>query len=178
MSAYMVRDETINRVITWLSWEINRSDWLKKKVSDELRLDTTKADWEEILGLAMFQLNIAGVNERYGGGAQKFRKLNYRYSPAHGSQIQVLKSMQCWLYQCMEGEVVKNPLYQFFDSVIAPYLMSSIISICQNTSTQNGAKRKTGEEGTRAPLLSVLIYTYSMPVTLVFMQLIRILGQP
>jgi hypothetical protein len=124
----MVRDETINRVISWLSWEITRSDWLKKKVSDELHLDTTKADWEEILGLAMFRLNIAGVNERYGGGAQKFRKLNYRYSPAHGSQIQVLKSMQCWLYQCMEGEVVKNPLYQFFDSVIAPHLMSSIIS--------------------------------------------------
>jgi hypothetical protein len=129
MSAYMVRDETINRVITWLSWEINRSDWLKKKVSDELRLDTTKADWEEILGLAMFELNIQGVNERYGEGeAQKFRKINYRYSPIHGSQIQVLKSMQCWLYQCMEGEVVKEPLYKFFDSVVEHHLMSSIIS--------------------------------------------------
>jgi hypothetical protein len=128
MSAYMVRDETINRVITWLSWEINRSDWLKRKVDEELHLDLSKSNWEEELGHAMFQLNIDGVNERYGEGAQKFRKLNYRYSPVHGSQIQVLKSMQCWLYQCMEGEVVKNPLYQFFDIVIAPYLMSSIIS--------------------------------------------------
>jgi hypothetical protein len=85
MSAYMVRDETINRVITWLSWEITRSDWLKRKVDEELHLDLSKSNWEEELGHAMFQLNIDGVNERYGEGAQKFRKLNYRYSPAHGS---------------------------------------------------------------------------------------------
>jgi hypothetical protein len=129
MSAYMVRDETINRVISWLSGEITRSEWLKRKVTDTLCLDTNKPNWEEILGLAMFELNIQGVNERYGEGeAQKFRKLNYHYTPAHGLNIQVLKSLQCWLYQCMEGEVVKNPLYQFFDIVIAPYLMSSIIS--------------------------------------------------
>jgi hypothetical protein len=129
MSAYMVRDETINRVISWLSWEITRSEWLKRKVTDTLRLDTNKPNWEEILGLAMFELNIQGVNERYGEGeAQKFRKLNYHYIPAHGSNIQVLKSLQCWLYQCMEGEVIKKPLYQFFGTIVEPHLMSSIIS--------------------------------------------------
>jgi hypothetical protein len=129
MSAYMVRDETINRVITWLSWEITRSDWLKRKVDEELHLDLSKSNWEEELGHAMFQLNIDGVNERYGEGeAQKFRKLNYHYTPAHGSNIQVLKSLQCWLYQCMEGEVIKKPLYQFFDIVVEPHLMRSIIS--------------------------------------------------
>jgi hypothetical protein len=129
MSAYMVRDETINRVITWLSSELTRSEWLKRKVKDELRLDTCKPNWEEILGFVMFQLNIDGVNERYGDGdAQKFRKLNYHYAPAHCSKIQALKSLQCWLYQCMEGEVVKKPLYKFFDSVVEHHLMSSIIS--------------------------------------------------
>jgi hypothetical protein len=129
MSAYMVRDETINKVITWLSSELTRSEWLKRKVKDELYLDTSKPNWEEILGFVMFQLNIDGVNERYGDGdAQKFRKLNYHYTPAHCSKIQALKSLQCWLYQCMEGEVVKKPLYKFFDSVVEHHLMSSIIS--------------------------------------------------
>ncbi len=125
----MVEDETINRVVTWLSWEVIRSLWLKDKAEKALHLDTTTHNWEEILGYAMFELNIDGVNDRYGEGeAQKFRNLNYQYKPVNGSKIQVLKSMQCWLYQCMEGEVVKNPLYTFFDTVIQRHLMDSIIS--------------------------------------------------
>ena len=129
MSAFMVADETINRVITWLSWEKTRSQWFKKKVEDAVQIDTSKHYWEEGLGKAMFQLNIYGVNDRYGEGeAKTFRALNYRYAPSYGSKIQVLKSLQCWLYQCMEGEVVKKPLYQFFDTFIKPHLMSSIIS--------------------------------------------------
>src|SRR5947208_14902665 len=104
MSAFMVADETINRVIAWLSWEITLSRWLKIKVEDALQIDTSKHNWEETLGQAMFELNIAGVNDRYSENkARKFRALNYRYTPAHGSKIQVLKSLQCWLYQCMEG---------------------------------------------------------------------------
>jgi hypothetical protein len=129
MSAFMVADETINRVITWLSWEITLSRWLKIKVEDALKIDMGKHNWEEALGQAMFELNIAGVNDRYGENeAKKFRALNYRYNPAYGSKIQVLKSLQCWLYQCMEGEVIKKPLYQFFDTVVEPHLMRSIIS--------------------------------------------------
>jgi hypothetical protein len=129
MSAFMVADETINRVITWLSWEITLSRWLKIKVEDALKIDMSKHNWEEALGQAMFELNIAGVNDRYGENeAKKFRALNYRYTPAYGSKIQVLKSLQCWLYQCMEGEVIKKPLYQFFDTVVEPHLMRSIIS--------------------------------------------------
>jgi hypothetical protein len=129
MSAFMVADETINRVIAWLSLEISMARWLKIKVEDTLQIDTSKHNWEEELGHAMFELNIAGVNDRYGKGeAKTFRALDYRYTPAHGSKIQVLKSLQCWLYQCMEGEVIKKPLYQFFDTVVEPHLMRSIIS--------------------------------------------------
>jgi hypothetical protein len=39
----------------------------------------------------------------------------------------VLKSLRCWLYQCSEGQVVKEPLYRFFNDVVEPYLMSKII---------------------------------------------------
>jgi hypothetical protein len=129
MSAFMVEDKTINRVVTWIAQEVLRNEWFKDKVEKATGIDTTKTDWEEELGKAMFQLNIDGMNDRYGEGeAKRFRKLNYLYTPAYCTRIQVLRSMQCWLYQCAEGEVVKNPLYQFFDIVIAPYLMSSIIS--------------------------------------------------
>jgi hypothetical protein len=129
MSAFMVADETINRVVEWLFWEVTKSLYLREKIEKALQINTSKPGWEKELGQAMFELNIDGVNDRYGEGeAKRFRELNYRYTPAHGSKIQVLKSLECWLYQCREGEVVKKPLFQFFDTVIEKHLMSSIIS--------------------------------------------------
>ncbi len=118
MSAFMVADETINRVVYWLYWEVTKCQWLRDKLEKVSGIDTTTYDWAEALGKAMFALNIAGVNDRYGDGeAGKFRELNYRYQPAHGSEIQVLKSLQCWKYQCSEGDVPETPLYQFFEEV-------------------------------------------------------------
>ena len=137
MSAFMVADETINRVVYWLYFEVMKSQWLRDKLEKVSGIDTTSYAWSETLGKAMFALNIAGVNARYGEGeAGKFRQLNYHYVPMHpttlyserSQKIQVLKSMQCWLYQCMEGEVVKQPLYQFFRDTVEPHLMSNIIS--------------------------------------------------
>ena len=136
MSAYMVADETINRVVRWLSREVYQSSYLKEKVEKTLGITTDSDAWADTVGKAMFQLNIDGVNDRYGDGeAKKFRKLNYTYVPAQpttiynvSTKIQVLKSLQCWLYQCTEGEVVKKPFYQFFQEVVEPHLMSSIIN--------------------------------------------------
>jgi hypothetical protein len=129
MSAFMVEDKTINRVVTWLEREVSQSQWFKRKVESSLQIDTTMRNWEDELGEAMFQLNIAGVNDRYGEGeAKSFRDLYYRYTPEYCSKVQVLKSMQCWLYQCREGEVVKKPLFQFFDTVTVPHLMDNIIN--------------------------------------------------
>ncbi len=129
MSAYMVNDETINRVVYWLYWEVTKYQWLKDKLEQASGIDTTSYAWSETLGKAMFALNIAGVTDRYGDGeAAHFRTLAYQYTPAHGSPMQVLKSLQCWLYQCTEGDVVTKPLYKFFQDVVEPHVMSRIIS--------------------------------------------------
>ena len=137
MSTFMVADETIDRVVYWLSIEVMKSQWLRDKLEQVSGIDTSEYAWSEELGKAMFDLNIAGVNDRYGDGeAGKFRRLNYHYVPLHpttlfserSQKIQVLKSLQCWLYQCMEGDVVKQPLYQFFRDTVEPHLMSSIIT--------------------------------------------------
>jgi hypothetical protein len=107
MSAFMVEDTTINRVVTWLKREVQRS-----------RIDLTSDQWDEKLAQIMFQLNCDGVNARYGEGeAEKFRPLNFTYKPEYASRIQVLKSLQCWLYQCREGNVPDTQLYQFFEAV-------------------------------------------------------------
>ncbi len=119
MSAFMVEDTTINRVVTWLTREVTTNrftlDWLAR----EYDIDLTSDKWDEKLAQAMFQLNCDGVIARYGEGeAEKFRPLNFTYKPEiYLSLVQVLKSLQCWLYQCSEGDVPETKLYQFFEEV-------------------------------------------------------------
>ncbi len=136
MSAYMVEDKTINRVVNWLKMEVSKSSYLKEKTEKALGISPESDKWAETVGKALFKLNIDGVNDRYGEGeAQRFRKLNYAYTSDHPTmlytslsvKIQVLKSMQCLLYQCSEGEVFKKPLYRLLREVVEPHLMRSII---------------------------------------------------
>jgi hypothetical protein len=47
-----------------------------KVVSKRTSIDTSKHNWEEELSKAMFQLNIGGLNGRYGDGeARNFSEL-------------------------------------------------------------------------------------------------------
>ena len=128
MSAFMVADTTINNVLNWL-WDENiRLSLIPRKLK-ELGFDMSKAGWEETLGHAMFQLNISGVEARYGTGeAAKFRNPDYQYRMTQSVPLaQVLKSLQCWLYQCREGDVPKTELYTLFARDVQLYLMSKII---------------------------------------------------
>ncbi len=124
----MVEDRTINRVVTWLSREVSISHFTLDHLAREYGVDFVSANWEEQLAKRMFQLNCDGVNARYGEGeAEKFRPLNFTYTPELcGSLAQVLKSLQCWNYQCSEGDVPKTKLYQFFEEV-EHYLAEKIV---------------------------------------------------
>jgi hypothetical protein len=119
MSAFMVEDKIINRVVTWLTREVQTNRFTLDCLAREYGVDLTSDGWDEKLAQAMFQLNCDGVNARYGEGeAEKFRPLNFTYKPEiQYSLVQVLKSLQCWNYQCSEGDVPQTQLYQFFEEV-------------------------------------------------------------
>jgi hypothetical protein len=129
MSAFLVGDKTINYIVNWLRREEDRLYLFTGKLQ-KLGFDTGKAGWAERLGYAMFQLNINAVNDRYGdGAAEKFRQLDYRFEHTDAVPLmQVLKSLQCWLYQCCEGDVPETKIYQFFDTDVRLYLMDAIIT--------------------------------------------------
>jgi len=119
MSAFMVEDKIINSVVTWLTREVQTNRFTLDCKASEYGVDLTSDGWDEKLAQAMFQLNCDGVNARYGEGeAEKFRPLNFTYEPEiQYSLVQVLKSLQCWNYQCSEGDVPNTQLYQFFEEV-------------------------------------------------------------
>jgi len=128
MSAFMVKDQTINRIVTWLKSEVATSHYTLDQLARKYDVNLTSEKWDEKLAHAMFLLNCDGVNARYGEGeAEKFRLLNFTYQPEiYFSKVQVLKSLQCWLYQCCEGDVPKTKLYQFFEEV-EKYLAVQIV---------------------------------------------------
>jgi hypothetical protein len=130
MSAYIVADKTINTVVNWLRRDVDldRFSHIPHKLT-ELGFDTGRSGWAERLGYAMFQLNIIVVAVRYGSDeARKSRPLTYRYEVIEPVPlVQVLKSLQCWLYQCNEKDIPTTALYTLFDNDVQVYLMTEII---------------------------------------------------
>jgi hypothetical protein len=135
MSAFMVADETINRSVSWLEREIHRSSWLGDKLTDYHR-SAEQANshgslglWEQALAERMFHLNLAALEARYGKAETvEYKERTFRYVPvAPQSDIQALKSINCWLYQCMEGDIPSNPLYRFFDDIVVRYLLEKFV---------------------------------------------------
>ena len=118
MSAFMVADRTINRVVTFLEGKLY-SEWpyLAEKFR-EAGFDISDEQFCHKLGESMFALNIRGVNARYGENeAEEFRELNYVFHPVKVDAVQVYKSLGCWLYQCMEGNVPEDPFYKLMREV-------------------------------------------------------------
>jgi len=110
MSAYIVDDATINKVVSYLyahangSWSI---DFQQTKLH-KIGYDLGSADSCRDMAQKMFDMNVAAVNARYGEGeAEDFR---FTFLPA--SQIEVIKALKTWKYQCTEGEMPNLALYQ------------------------------------------------------------------
>lgn len=123
MSAFLVEDITINNVVNWLVRELPNNYYL----TEELKKIGYSIEEPGKLAKDMFRLNLTSLKQRY-GSPEGFRELFFTYKSTYPvAKIQVLKSLQCWLYQCAEGNVVRKKLYRFFDEVVKVYLMSHII---------------------------------------------------
>jgi hypothetical protein len=115
MSAFLVEEKTLNRIISYLDDELRRSDWLRSKFTTDLGVNCAR-DWKTALGQKMWDLNQLSLSYRYGDAKQE---LLYQFSPVSCTEIQAYKSLRCWLYQCCEGDIPKeSKLFRFFDSVI------------------------------------------------------------
>jgi hypothetical protein len=123
MSAFVVGDVTINRVLSWLFFETQSSNGLTYgAVERALRGVGHEASHIlklQILGEAMFALNVRAVRERYGDADESGmvpRTYQFQLMTPTGP-IVPLKSLRCWHYQCAEGAVPEDPLYQVFETI-------------------------------------------------------------
>jgi hypothetical protein len=118
MSAFLVENTTISKILTELEKSVRQSEWMKTKTIEELSIDFFHPQWRTHVGRKMLDLNQRALGYRYGDPK---RHLKYTFNPVSCTKMQAFKALQCWLYQCAEGnilEVVK--LYKFFDAYIIP----------------------------------------------------------
>lgn len=107
MSAFIVSDKTINRIVTFMS---------RQDGNDELDFGSLKSPLTEAFSKKAFSkiayaerllaMNVEAVKHRYGDRAQDMLPDEpYQFAHVKASPTQVLKSIACLLYQCSEGDV-------------------------------------------------------------------------
>jgi hypothetical protein len=134
MSAFLVRSKTIDRILTGLTKLLDEPGFFREEFLQALQfVDKTthekllaESDWQTALGRLMLDLNQEPLGARYG---DTVKKLTYTYTPQPVTQMQGLKSMHCWLYQCHEGDIPeKSGLYKLFRQVVGRHWMGKIVT--------------------------------------------------
>lgn len=124
MSAYVVSEKTLGRILRYfdaISFDNERKHLLSplQEAGYLLRLSqSTGLFYKDFSDLAqdMIKMNCQAVNFRYETEENK----PYQWTsnlPNLPPLIQAIKSLDCFLYQCSEGDFPETPLYKALDSV-------------------------------------------------------------
>ena len=107
MSAYIVGDQTINRIVSHL--KLNRDlEWLRTEFCEAAHA-TSDAE----IGAALFKLNCQAIEARYGvGEAAKFRDLDYEFRLEPASARRTYDEIATLQYQLSEGDVPETALFK------------------------------------------------------------------
>lgn len=126
MSAFLVSMLTINRIVAALSSLLRFHEYAHAAdMFAAAGIDTTQAHWKEALAKAMFALNQQALYQRYGDPTTE--RFVYQQVQVLPNLYQTLKSVECWLYQCTEGDVPGCELYQFFKTFVRVWLLEIIV---------------------------------------------------
>lgn len=138
MSAYIVDDITINRIVRKIFDDFFSDSRLFKDFLSNVFLESP-----EKLGTSMYKMNLEAVMLRYSDCADNLdmvpgpidenghhKPYKYSYTGCQSNKIQVFKSIDCYLYQCDEGNVSNNELYKFlswYRSHLANLIVRSLV---------------------------------------------------
>ena len=120
MSAFVVTDETINRILYLATVDRRGVDNLRWRGVNLLPLDDPACvDPLTDLGNRLRALNVAAVRTRYADGAAEMIGSDgpRRFNAKACSRVVAYKALQCWLYQCSEGDVPETPLFKQMDTL-------------------------------------------------------------
>jgi hypothetical protein len=106
MSAYIVSNETMNRVVSTIMRTCREFGQRCTYSLGGREFDRVASE----IGRDLFALNARAVVERYGGTAD-MAPFRFHYILPRKPAAE-LKSLHCLIYQCSEGAVMNDPLYR------------------------------------------------------------------
>jgi Asp-tRNA(Asn)/Glu-tRNA(Gln) amidotransferase B subunit len=102
MSAFIVSNKTINRVLGLYAW-----------------VDTTGQFDAQAKGAELMRMNAEAVNFRY---SESYDPPAYSFRPDNlmslNAKVQAVKSARCLRYQCCEGDVPESQLYKELSDIV------------------------------------------------------------
>ncbi len=104
MSAFIVEDYVINTIVTFIHNHNRGRDKDYYYILNPLRSKGFLAHTPAVLGKMLFDLNCKAVDARYGAGDNAGETYTYKPMP-HNNIYQVLKYIDCLIYQCSEGDI-------------------------------------------------------------------------
>jgi hypothetical protein len=114
MPTYIVDDATINKIVSYLYAKAAGGDTSIVSLGlVRMGYDLSDLLYIERLADAMFNLNVAAIKERFGeaeGEGFPLPSFTYIFTPA--TQIEVIKALECWMYQCTERDIPGSELYK------------------------------------------------------------------
>lgn len=119
MSAYIVEKRCIDRCVSAIM-SGDHSDIICKITPALVRkLHKAGADAHTVLGRALYQMNAAAVAYRYNEKPERKHAQTYRFNaPSIDTRpVDLFKSLDCFTYQCAEGDVYKRPLFRLCEAV-------------------------------------------------------------
>ncbi|MCK5225197.1 MAG: hypothetical protein KAQ89_00615 [Planctomycetes bacterium] len=116
MSAFIVNDKTLNRILTFLgNWdfggnaETKKAFWaLAKNVED----DATHEQILNSIGVILNDLNREAVSQRY---KEDKHKSDYFYTAEKCDIKQAYMHLCCLTYQCCEGNIPNTKIYKLLE---------------------------------------------------------------
>ena len=107
----MVNTKTINNILTGLT----SKKWVDGIMGKYPFEDVIKKEEDfNKLGKRLLRLNINALIQRYKDDKNQYKGIlnNYKFNFVKSSKIQFIKNLQCFLYQCLEGNNTKKKLYK------------------------------------------------------------------
>ena len=128
MSAFIVKDETINGLLSFLN-QNDRCGYGFRQLGYQL---TNRESLQE-LASALYLLNCDAVDERYGKGTAAEDEADaptFEFKQVYNvTAVQAYKAARCLRYQCSEGNVPDRPLYKALDNeiqMLADFIISAM----------------------------------------------------
>lgn len=120
MSSFIVSDSLLRKIATLVTG-FKSSDYRHCFYGTEF-YDVASIDPQKMID-ALFLMNCDAIDARYGEGSTASKTATkvglVRFVRAEASQVALYKGIQCYLYQCSEGDVDESPLYKAVQAVKA-----------------------------------------------------------